>query len=56
MSQSFGYLLAATGPVLMGFTYDQTKNWIYPILIIQVANILLLLSGIRAINPKATIK
>lgn len=53
MSQSVGYLLAAAGPVLMGFAYDQTENWIYPILIIQVANLLLLLSGIRAVNLKS---
>lgn len=55
MAQAVGYLLAALGPVLLGFTYDQTSNWLYPILIIQLANVLLLISGVKSVLKKAII-
>ena len=32
MAQSFGYLLAAIGPILTGFLYDTTHSWTLPIL------------------------
>lgn len=55
MAQAVGYFLAALGPVLLGFTYDQTSNWLYPILIIQLANVLLLVSGVKSVLKKAII-
>ena len=55
MAQAIGYLLAALGPVLLGFTYDQTQNWLYPILLILLVNLLMLYSGIRSVHSKATI-
>ncbi|HKJ41003.1 MAG TPA: hypothetical protein VKA27_02870, partial [Sunxiuqinia sp.] len=55
MAQSIGYILAAFGPVLLGFTYDQTQDWLYPILIIQVVNILLLVFGVKAVLEKARV-
>lgn len=33
MSQSLGYILAATGPILMGLIYDRINSWSLPILI-----------------------
>lgn len=33
MSQSLGYILAATGPILMGLIYDRFNSWSLPIVI-----------------------
>ena len=55
MAQAVGYLLAAVGPVLLGFTYDQAGVWLYPILIIHLSNILMISFGIRSVLPKARI-
>ena len=35
MAQSFGYLLAASGPVLFGLLHDSTGGWIVPLLILD---------------------
>ncbi|MGO4546353.1 CynX/NimT family MFS transporter [Paenibacillus sp. 2TAB23] len=48
MSQSVGYLLAATGPILFGLLHDITASWNIPLLLMLVVSILLLLSGIGA--------
>jgi MFS transporter, CP family, cyanate transporter len=48
MAQSFGYMLAAIGPVLFGFLHDFTSGWTVPMLIIIVASLALFLSGIKA--------
>ncbi len=37
MAQSFGYSLAAIGPVLFGLLHDFTSGWTVPMLIIIVA-------------------
>jgi CP family cyanate transporter-like MFS transporter len=55
MAQAAGYSLAAIGPVFLGFTYDHTGLWLYPILIIHLANLLMLSFGIRSVLPKARI-
>ncbi|WP_423127006.1 CynX/NimT family MFS transporter [Gaoshiqia sp. Z1-71] len=56
MVQSVGYLLAAFGPVLLGFFFDKTGSWLVPVLIIQLANVLMLYSGVRSVNPRAVIR
>ena len=48
MAQSFGYSLAAIGPVLFGLLHDFTSNWTIPMLIIIVATLIVLLSGMKA--------
>lgn len=46
MAQSFGYLLAATGPVLIGALHDIANSWSIPLLLLIGVIGLLLLSGI----------
>jgi CP family cyanate transporter-like MFS transporter len=48
MAQSFGYLLAAIGPVLFGLLHDFTSGWTVPMLIIIVASLIVFLSGMKA--------
>lgn len=48
MSQSVGYLLAATGPILFGLLHDITASWNPPLLVLLVVSSLLLLSGLGA--------
>ncbi|WP_139997294.1 CynX/NimT family MFS transporter [Paenibacillus paridis] len=45
MSQSVGYLLAATGPILFGLFHDLTVSWNPPLLLLLVVSALMLLSG-----------
>lgn len=48
MSQSVGYLLAATGPILFGLLHDITASWNPPLLLLLVVSTLLFLSGLGA--------
>jgi len=55
MAQAAGYVLAAFGPVLLGFTFDQTHRWLEPLLLILLANAFMVLAGTRAMHTKAKI-
>lgn len=46
MAQSFGYLLAAVGPVLVGALYDISNGWTMPLLFLIVVSIIVLIAGI----------
>ncbi|WCK56724.1 MFS transporter [Aneurinibacillus sp. Ricciae_BoGa-3] len=48
MAQSIGYLLAAIGPTLFGLLHDVTHNWNVPLVMLEIASILLLLFGLGA--------
>ena len=48
MSQSVGYLLAATGPILFGLLHDITASWNLPLLLLLVVSALLFISGLDA--------
>jgi len=48
MAQSFGYALAAVGPVLFGLLHDFTGSWTVPMFILIVASVVVLLSGMSA--------
>lgn len=48
MAQSFGYTLAAIGPVLFGLLHDFTDSWTIPMFILIVASFAILLSGMSA--------
>jgi len=48
MAQSLGYLLAAVGPVLIGYLYDATHSWTVPLIILVSATVCFLLIGIGA--------
>jgi CP family cyanate transporter-like MFS transporter len=55
MAQAAGYFLAAFGPVLLGFTFDQTNRWLEPLLLILLANAFMVFAGTRAMHMKAKI-
>lgn len=48
MAQSFGYLLAAIGPVLFGGLHDITNGWIVPLSMLLFISIIILVIGIGA--------
>ncbi|WP_339274303.1 MFS transporter [Paenibacillus sp. FSL W8-0426] len=48
MAQSFGYMLAAGGPLLFGVLHDWTKGWTIPLLVQVILAIVLLIAGIQA--------
>lgn len=48
MSQSFGYLLAAVGPIFVGYLFDQTHSWTMPILLLIAALIVMGTAGLGA--------
>ncbi|MHA7582118.1 CynX/NimT family MFS transporter [Paenibacillus vandeheii] len=48
MAQSFGYMLAAVGPLLFGVLHDWTKGWTLPLLVQVILAIVLLIAGIKA--------
>ncbi len=54
MAQSIGYLLAATGPLLIGWLHDLTNNWTIPLLVLGAVTLLLLCVGLGA-SRNATI-
>jgi MFS transporter, CP family, cyanate transporter len=54
MSQSAGYLLAAVGPILLGFMFDITKSWTSSIIVLIVAIVLLILFGLKAGRAEVT--
>lgn len=51
MAQSIGYCIAATGPILFGSIFDLTANWAYPFILLFVAAIFKLISGVGAGKP-----
>lgn len=48
MAQSFGYLLAAIGPVLFGLLHDVTHSWTIPLFMLVVISALIFIVGMRA--------
>jgi len=52
MAQTFGYLMAAVGPTLMGLLHDKTGSWTIPFVFIIGISILLLLVGLGAGSPR----
>ena len=48
MAQSFGYLLAAIGPMLIGYLHDLTNGWTIPLLLLAGTAVLLFVVGLGA--------
>lgn len=48
MAQSFGYLLAAIGPMLIGLIFDLTGSWNGPLLVLLAISVLIVVSGLGA--------
>ncbi|WP_251198591.1 MFS transporter [Anaerotardibacter muris] len=48
ISQTFGYLMAAFGPVLLGFLVDVTGSWLVSLLVMLVLSLILVVCGWKA--------
>ncbi|MCJ7842458.1 MFS transporter [Lederbergia sp. NSJ-179] len=48
MAQSFGYLLAAIGPVLFGGLHDLFHGWKIPLLLLFLLSMIILIAGVEA--------
>ncbi|WP_047984481.1 CynX/NimT family MFS transporter [Ornithinibacillus californiensis] len=48
MAQAPGYLLAAVGPLLIGYLFDLTQAWTAPIITLIIVSTLVLLAGLGA--------
>jgi len=48
MAQSIGYLLAAIGPIIIGFLYDQTHSWVVPLILLSIISVLMTIAGLGA--------
>lgn len=45
MSQSAGYLLAATGPLIIGYLYDFSHNWTLPLIVLMMITLITCICG-----------
>ncbi|WP_342042072.1 CynX/NimT family MFS transporter [Bacillus sp. OTU2372] len=45
MTQSTGYILAAIGPLLIGYLYDMTRLWTIPLIALTVVSVVLTVFG-----------
>lgn len=52
MAQSLGYLIAAIGPIFLGFVYDIVKSWNMPLVIFIILTLLLIFFAYKANNSK----
>ncbi|WP_040205962.1 CynX/NimT family MFS transporter [Neobacillus jeddahensis] len=48
MTQSTGYILAAIGPLLVGFLYDMTHLWTIPLIALTVISVVLMVFGMMS--------
>ncbi|GGA66939.1 CynX/NimT family MFS transporter [Ornithinibacillus halotolerans] len=48
MAQAFGYILAAVGPIFIGYLFDLTKAWTTPIVTLIITSILVIVVGLGA--------
>lgn len=48
MAQSMGYLLAAAGPIIIGYLFDYTQTWASSIVVWLIITLLLLYAGLGA--------
>jgi MFS transporter, CP family, cyanate transporter len=48
MAQAIGYVLAAIGPLLIGYLYDFTHMWTIPLMTLIIVTALLMLFGVYA--------
>ncbi len=51
MAQSVGYLIAASGPLVIGALYDLEKSWLLPLSLLLVLQLIQCLLGLVAARP-----
>lgn len=52
MTQSIGYILAAVGPLVIGYLYDITHSWTVPLIAMVASTLLMILFGVFAGRDK----
>jgi CP family cyanate transporter-like MFS transporter len=52
MTQGIGYLIAAVGPILIGFSYEQSGGWTFPYALMALAVVFQFLFGLKAGRPR----
>lgn len=52
MAQSVGYILAAFGPLFIGYLYDLTRNWTVPLITMVVISVFLVVFSVFAGREK----
>ncbi|HEX8779927.1 MAG TPA: MFS transporter, partial [Nocardioides sp.] len=50
-TQSTGYLVAAGGPFLVGWLYDVTDGWTWPLVLLLALTVPQVLTGLYACRP-----
>jgi len=55
MAQSIGYILAAFGPIFIGFLYDLTQTWAVPLITMMIVALLVFFFGLGAGRDKYVI-
>ena len=48
MAQSTGYILAAVGPMFIGYLYDKTNVWTIPLITLVIISGVVMLFGMRS--------
>jgi CP family cyanate transporter-like MFS transporter len=48
MTQSTGYILAAIGPLLIGYLYDMTHVWTIPLIALTTVSVVLTVFGMMS--------
>jgi MFS transporter, CP family, cyanate transporter len=51
MAQTFGYVIAASGPMLLGAVHDATGSWAPPLTLLLVLGIPQFVAGVLAGRP-----
>ena len=50
-AQCVGYLIAASGPLLIGAVHDLTGDWVAPLLLMAASTLVMMVIGRRAADP-----
>jgi len=56
MAQSFGYLLAAVGPILFGWLYEASGSWNLPLLAFVIGGALQLAAGVALLRERMALQ
>ncbi|UJL46386.1 MFS transporter [Virgibacillus sp. NKC19-16] len=48
MGQSFGYLMAAAGPVTAGALHDVTNGWLVPLIVLCILAVIIVIAGVES--------
>lgn len=48
MAQSIGYILAACGPIIIGYMYDLTRGWTVPLTTLMLITVAIIFFGAKA--------